>query len=466
MKAQKLHLRCGLVWERTLLEERVFAPGSKVTVGESPRATFTLETTDYFSSHAVLRPDSGGAVLSLLPGMMGRVQIAGRPVEIEALALDSTGLAERRGNALEYRLGAGDGGVLVFGRVGLLFDFVEKPNPLPPARVAQVLGTDRRVNTLFAGTVGFILLTAVVSRLFAAPSADFTVEQLPDRFVSFVTEDPDSAKEFKKEMDQRREEKIREKKERPEDKPDKSKAAKTKPLAKRESPREVETRKIREKVATKGVVGAISKARKSKGALSKVLEEGGLSVNLNDAVAALDRGEHQARVITSTGPGGMAMPSLVKRRGTAEAVGEGVIESGPKTGREARRASRVSRLSDRAEATVSLSMPVGSAKVSGGTLSKQAIAKVVQANKGAIRYCYESQLTRFPTLRGKVVVDFIIEPSGLVKRVKVPTNSLSNKAAAPKVASCLIRFVKRWKFPKPKGGKVRVIYPFTFGRSR
>jgi outer membrane biosynthesis protein TonB len=111
-------------------------------------------------------------------------------------------------------------------------------------------------------------------------------------------------------------------------------------------------------------------------------------------------------------------------------------------------------------------MPASDANVSGGGISKQEISKVVQRNKGAIRYCYESQLSRFPTLRGKVVVDFFIELDGSVRTVKVPTNRLSNKAAATKVISCLIRFIRRWRFPKPKKSKVQVIYPFNFGRSR
>jgi TonB family protein len=87
-------------------------------------------------------------------------------------------------------------------------------------------------------------------------------------------------------------------------------------------------------------------------------------------------------------------------------------------------------------------------------------------NKGAVRYCYESQLMRYPTLRGKVVVDFIIDTGGRVSKVKVPTNTLSQSGAKDKVGRCLIKFISRWRFPKPKGGKVRVIYPFTFGRSR
>ena len=91
---------------------------------------------------------------------------------------------------------------------------------------------------------------------------------------------------------------------------------------------------------------------------------------------------------------------------------------------------------------------------------------MVNSNRGAIRYCYESQLMRYPTLRGKVTVDFIIDTNGRVQKVKIASNKLSQAAARDKVARCLIKFISRWRFPKPRGGKVRVIYPFSYGRSR
>ncbi len=453
------HLRCALVWERTLLQEKIFTPGSRVSVGESTGATFTLHAPGLGRRHTVLRPNRSGAVLSLKNGMLGRIGIQGRTYEVEDLLDDPAGLAERRGDAIEHKLSFEDGGVLVFGRVGLAFDFVEDPGRVPPARLGQVLGSDKNVNKLFGGGMGVLMVLALVSRLFAAPPAAFTVEQLPDRFVSFITDDPESAKAFRKEMERRREEKkvrARKKKERAETRPDRKSPARP---AAGKSAEDRETRKIRKKVSSRGVVGAISKARRKKGALADVLDDGGLGIDLDDALRALDRGA-RARVITSTGTSGPLLPSLVRRRGTPD------VEEGPRTGRTGRRAARGSRLAERREATVALSMPSAAAKVTGGRLSKQQIAKVVQGNKGAIRYCYESQLTRYPTLRGKIVVDFIIEPSGSVKTVKIPTNDLSNKTAAGKVASCLIRFIKRWRFPKPKGGKVRVIYPFTFGRRR
>jgi outer membrane biosynthesis protein TonB len=302
-----------------------------------------------------------------------------------------------------------------------------------------------------------------VSRIFAGSPPPFTVEQLPERVVSFVVEDPEAAREFKKELKRLREEKKKQK-----ENPNKTQKRQKprSPVNNRTSGDDAETRKIRKKVAGKGMVGALSSARKKDSALRDVMGQGGLGISLASAVQALDRGAAQARVLTSSGHGGMLVPTLAPRRGTAEALGEGLGEALPATGRTGRRVSRGSRLAERAEARVTVSIPQSAAEVTGGTLSKKQIYDVVKRNRGAIRYCYESQLMRYPTLRGKVTVDFIIGTSGRVQKVKLASNKLSQAAAKDKVASCLIKFISRWRFPKPKGGKVRVIYPFSFGRSR
>jgi len=49
-----------------------------------------------------------------------------------------------------------------------------------------------------------------------------------------------------------------------------------------------------------------------------------------------------------------------------------------------------------------------------GSLDKELIRQVIHRNRGQIRYCYESQLTRFPKLHGKVSVKFVISASGSV----------------------------------------------------
>ncbi len=435
------------------MDERVFAPASRIFVGESPKNTFVLQAPGLNNRHCLFHHTSSGTLLYLLPGMMGKVKIAGQVREAAEMATDSA-VAEREGDAYRYALAEGDEGVLVFGRVGLAFTLVSELGKTPPARVGQIMGADPFTGKLFGLVGALILLTAFVSRLLAGAPPKYTVEQLPERMVSFVVEDPEARREFQEEMKRIREEKKKE--------------AKKKKETPRKTPKKTsrEYDKIRKKVSNQGMVGAIASARKKKGALQNVLGKGGLGMSLNSAVRSLDRGMATARVLTSTGVGGLEVPTLVGRRGTAEADGEGIDEELPGTGRTGRRAARASRLAERREAAVRVSMPSSAATVTGGMLSKKQISDVVMRNKGAVRYCYESQLMRYPTLRGKVVVDFIIDINGRVIKVKVPTNTLSQKGAKGKVGRCLIKFISRWRFPKPRGGKVRVIYPFTFGRSR
>ncbi|MBN2495230.1 MAG: AgmX/PglI C-terminal domain-containing protein [Deltaproteobacteria bacterium] len=469
MSHESNHLRCSLVWERTLLEERSFAPGSRITAGESSYATFTLPSAYLGKRHLLFRHGRSRTVLSLLPGMLGRVQLGGRTCEVEDLVDDRLGQADRVGDELRYELGPGDGGVLVFDRTGLVFQFDSGPGALPPAKIGQVLGVDKHVSRLFTGGVALVAFLILVSRLFAASGPRLSVEQLPDRFVSFVVEDPDKALDFQKEMEKLRKKQIEEQKRREERAKRTPKRVQPDPKTRPESPADrpaddAETQRIREKVKKQGVVGELAKARKRSGALREVLADGGLGMKLDRAMRALDRGQASARLLTAKGAGGIPLPSLHSRRGTEEALGEGIVESGPRTGRRAGRMSRTSRLTEQGEVRVSL--PSSDATVSGGSLGKGEIASVIQRNKGAIKYCYESQLMRYPTLRGKVVVDFIIEMDGSVRTVKIPTNTLNKRTAKGNVASCLMRFIRRWRFPKPQGGKVRVIYPFTFGRSR
>jgi hypothetical protein len=461
-------LRCSLVWEHTLLDERYYPTGRSVRIGEAHSNDFTLRAEGLGKRFTLLRAGRTGPELNLRPGFRGQVIMHGRSRTVEDLLADREGLAERRGDVLRYSLGEGDSGVLVFGRTGLAFDLVTASAGPPPPSLTDLLGIDRVVSRLFGGGLALILMLVFTSRLFGAGSPDFTVEQLPERFVSFVIEDPHAAAQLRQEARKLREEERRrdeerqqQKKERPENRP----TARPEPAPERApeaSPEDAERRRIRDKVATKGLVAAMGEARKSNRSLARLLDESGLGSSLDRAMRDLERG--RARVIGSTGSTGMAAP-LGHARTSTDAVGQDVRVAGPATGQRGRAAGAEARLTGRGEARLELSMPAEAAKVTGGTLSRKQIADVVMKNKGSIRYCYESQLNRFPTLRGKLEADFIIELDGSVKTVNITNNGLSNRAAGEQVASCLTRFVRRWRFPPPQGGKVRVIYPFSFGRS-
>ena len=97
-----------------------------------------------------------------------------------------------------------------------------------------------------------------------------------------------------------------------------------------------------------------------------------------------------------------------------------------------------------------------------GSLDKELIRKVIHANRGQIRYCYESQLNRFPKLNGKVAIKFIISPTGSVSTSSVAQTTVGNA----ELEACVAGRVRTWQFPKPKGGGVVIVtYPFIFAQS-
>lgn len=94
-----------------------------------------------------------------------------------------------------------------------------------------------------------------------------------------------------------------------------------------------------------------------------------------------------------------------------------------------------------------------------GTIDREAIRRVIQANLRVIRTCYERQLNRNPDLFGKIVITWEIGEQGRVVTAHASKNELGNKA----VADCVVDRLKTWRFPEPPGGQqVEVSYPFFF----
>jgi TonB family protein len=97
-----------------------------------------------------------------------------------------------------------------------------------------------------------------------------------------------------------------------------------------------------------------------------------------------------------------------------------------------------------------------------GSLDKELIRQVIHRNRNQIRYCYESQLTRFPKLHGKVAVKFVISAAGTVASSNVAQSDVGNA----ELETCVAGRVRTWQFPKPKGGGIVIVtYPFVFTQS-
>jgi len=95
-----------------------------------------------------------------------------------------------------------------------------------------------------------------------------------------------------------------------------------------------------------------------------------------------------------------------------------------------------------------------------GALDKSLIDKVIKRNMSQIRYCYQRELNRNPSLSGKVVVKFVISGDGSVSQAKTHSSTLKGGDA---VNSCINSRFMRFQFPEPKGGGIVIVkYPFIF----
>jgi outer membrane biosynthesis protein TonB len=79
---------------------------------------------------------------------------------------------------------------------------------------------------------------------------------------------------------------------------------------------------------------------------------------------------------------------------------------------------------------------------------------------GASRFhaCYVLGLAKNPRLEGNVVLRFVIDPAGGVATGQAEgASTLSDR----EVLDCMVRELRTFRFPKPSGGFVTVLYPLV-----
>jgi len=97
-----------------------------------------------------------------------------------------------------------------------------------------------------------------------------------------------------------------------------------------------------------------------------------------------------------------------------------------------------------------------------GALEKSEINAVVDENFAQIRFCYNRALRGNPSLKGKVISNFVIGSDGAVTVSRIASTTLLN----PSVENCIRKRITTWQFPQPRGGgSVTVNYPFLFNRT-
>ncbi len=98
------------------------------------------------------------------------------------------------------------------------------------------------------------------------------------------------------------------------------------------------------------------------------------------------------------------------------------------------------------------------AQVAGG-LDEAVVRRVVRTHLNEIRHCYDQALTRDPTTKGRLALEFLVGDAGLVSNAVVGESEVRD----PLLGRCVVQAAQRWRFPRPAGGGgTLVTYPFTF----
>lgn len=102
---------------------------------------------------------------------------------------------------------------------------------------------------------------------------------------------------------------------------------------------------------------------------------------------------------------------------------------------------------------------MGSTPVIVGALDRSLVEAVLKRNLAQIRYCYQRELTKIPTLAGRISIRFTIAPDGSVSAAEVAESTMDNQL----VPTCLTGRFMRFMFPAPRDHKpVTVTWPITF----
>ncbi|RKY82387.1 hypothetical protein DRQ07_01490 [candidate division KSB1 bacterium] len=195
-------------------------------------------------------------------------------------------------------------------------------------------------------------------------------------------------------------------------------------------------------VSDKGVLGLLTASTSSSDGVSSILDnEGGSSAeseNLDDVLSSV------TGLKSSGQPGGV---------GTGSGSGSG---SGIRGGRKGKSATIDDLVSD-LETTGSSSMQrKGDLVVEAPDQVKgrgrksiyrspAAIQEVLLAHSSAIRFCYERELKRYPTLKGKISIRITVAPNGSVKKAEIVSSTLNNR----RVERCILSRIRLWKDFKP-----------------
>ncbi len=480
-------LRLGVLYERRLIEERLLTLRHAVTVGSGGRNTIVIPAEGVPSSMPFVAKQQGHYYLVFTDKMKGRVSVGDRLIDLSDARQQK--LAKRSGSHWMLELAPDSRGRVEIGDSMILFQFI-KPPPVPatpqlPASMRggwfQQMDMAMVASLVFsfvlqAGFAGGLNLwwervgkyqvkpdTSAAERLLRPLKVDYEASLQ-------LTHKPKDEKTKDESKDKTETEQVAKKE--PAEEVVVKRAPRRKPKPARKAKPKASAHK---KLVAKADTGRGGKASKRDAAAMRkrveeverttvihLLQAKGIGVDGGGPDTLDDAKMKEFDVALDADPGvRRARPGeRVQFHGRPRKVSKGSsgfkrLSKKEEGGIEAHAVATAAKKEVAVKLKVSghISEPVGL-----GTIDRDKVKRIFRRRQVAIRRCYEKQLRAHKDLAGKVTVQFTIGPAGRVTKVKVKKNTTGSK----ELAACVVRKLKSWSFPRPKGGQVTFVRPFVF----
>ncbi len=429
-------MRVALIQGSKITEDRTFKRRVNVTIGQDPKNAIVVPVSNLPTSFTLFELVSGQYSLLFKAGMDGKVTVNGAEVSLQQAR--EQGLAKARGDVLVLALTDASKGRVVLGEVSLLFQFVTPPPEAPRVELPEsVKGSfftqiDQFFFTILAVSVFIHFSGASFIACQPIPEErELSLEELPDRFVKAMMpveiKKPEPKPEVAKTKDAEKVEK----------KPEVAEVAKPEKAA--TSPER--KKELQAQVAKTGLLKILGSSGAGDGAFADVL---GSSSGVGDVASALAGaggvGMASADALAAGGPKGNSTGT------TADIGGLGTTGAGKVDLKETGPREIKGRVADAAP------------EVESADIDRNKLNAFLKGRIKSIQGCYEKELKRNPSLKGKVVVRFSITPQGRSSDIEIEQDTLGNDA----VSSCIKTVIRGWVFPFKPESEVPVAYPFVF----
>ena len=421
-------LEVSLHWGSQLIDVRTFEKNSKITLGPQKGATFSAGV-DYDQEKPFKIAQFDGDILELeLP-----VQTTGLVwIGTETFSLDTLRHRDREKtdfSSLDLKLRIGDRAFVDIGELSLYFRFVKPAKDIP----FQWPKIPKALQKIVGSVLGFYLLFFSILGLWQVDPEEKKIEDVPKHLKKVLFHA--GQKEAQKRQQAAVGQVLSQLGGRARGKEGKSKAKKAK-ASQKKAPQK-KTAKQKAKNAKKVDLSQAFTPVQSH--FSKQAVQSGNPSSGNTASALTEGGFASGTKGLGAGGGGQSVGvGALQGQSTGGGMGAGDHGLSPSKGQE-------------------IKVPALQEVVVLGGLDPDVIAAIIRRYLPQIQYCYEQQLSQKPNLKGKVSVAFTINGKGGVNAPKIASSSLKDSATH----RCILKKVKNWKFPKPRGGgTVGVKYPF------